>query len=684
MALLDDLSRWPRERLVRLLTVRPDLRAAKDLRELARLASSPGSTHTAIGDLPAAQRAVLEAVVLLREDATQDDLLSLDPDANPSTVLAVLADLRDRLLVSDRGLRPVGMVRQYLPSPLGLGRPIEQVHEHTPLYELDRLLALYGEKAPRSKAAARQLLAAVLSDTEALAASFDHLPPEQLAVLRRYDSDGPVLREPGLNVWEERPPTDPAARRLLSVGLLAVTPSGTVELPREVGLALRFPVVTRFPLEAPAGGRAVVDAELLGAAAAAVRELLERCDAVLDRLGARPVPLLASGGIGVRELRTLAKDVGGEAADVSTLLSLLRGIGAVATTTKDARVTSSARAWTASDDGMRWSGLVRAWLALNDAPASGRRLTAALSFGAYDARARPGRERLLQLLDTNPGVSCTTDEWLERWHARWPESRRTSHDRAGTAAEREVRGDVLAEAVRLGLLVDGASTPLLGPLLDGGDVEAALAAAAGAGETRVLAQADLTLVCPGRPARELKVALDRLAAVESTGQATVWRLSESSLTRAYDEGDTPDDVLALLQRWAGELPQPMAYLVRDAHRRHGRARVGTATSYVVVDDDGLLVTALASKGAAGKALTTLAVRRIAAGVAVSRGSVEATVAALRSAGVPAVAEAAQGAKGVAAGVARRAPAAAPRLAPLPGSPRRSADVEADVDRLLSS
>ncbi len=685
MALLDDLSGWPRERLARLLTLRPDLHAAKDLRDVDRLATSSGSLHAAVLDLPAAQRAVLEAVVLLTEDASESDLVELDPQADAAAVMSALDDLRDRVLVRDTGLRPVGMVRQYLPTPLGLGRPLERVHEQTPLYELERLLSLYGERAPRSKAAARALLSTVLGDTSALAGSFDRMPPAQLAALRRYDREGPVLREPGLNVWEGRPPTDDAVRDLIAVGLLAVTATGTVELPLEIGLALRYPAVTRFPTPPLTSGRSVPAADLRAGSAAAVTEVLALVDALLARITAAPIPLLASGGVGVKELRGIGAQLPAQPGAVSTVLSLLRGVGAVATTTKDLRVTSSERLWSAGQDGARWSDLVRAWLAMTDPPASGRRLTAALGFVAYDARARAGRERLLRLLDSTPALSCTTDQWLDQWHARWPEQRRTAADRAGASSERELRHDLLAEAELLGLLVDGAASPLLEPLLGGADVDAALAAAAGAGETRVLAQADLTLICTGRPARDMKLALDRFASVESAAQATVWRLSESSLTRAYDEGDTPEQVLDVLERHATSLPQAMAYLVRDAYRRHGRARVGAATSYVVVDDDALLATALASKGAASKALAALGVRRVAACVAVSRGSVDATVTALRKAGVAAVAETSTrtGAGAGPSGTTRRAAAAPARLAPLPQRPAGRAEVEAHVDRLLT-
>ena len=143
-------------------------------------------------------------------------------------------------------------------------------------------------------------------------------------------------------------------------------------------------------------------------------------------------------------------------------------------------------------------------------------------------------------------------------------------------------------------------------------------------------------------------------------------------TPAYDAGDTPEQVDAVLERYAGTVPQAMSYLVKDAHRRHGRVRVGAATAYIVVDDDGVLQDALLRKGPAAKTIKALGLRRIAPAVAVSRGPVAATVEALRALGVPAVAET-RGERGP-SGRPRRA--AAPTYArPLPPVPPLDLSVE---------
>lgn len=206
----------------------------------------------------------------------------------------------------------------------------------------------------------------------------------------------------------------------------------------------------------------------------------------------------------------------------------------------------------------------------------------------------------------------------------------------------------MAEAALLGLVADGAPTPLVDLAPEG------LARLDDVGEERVRAQADGTLVCTGTPSRRMRADLDRLAAVESRGAATVWRLSEASLTRAYGEGTTAAEALAALERWAGELPQAMGYLVQDAERRAGRLRTGAAASYLVAEDAAALTDAL-------RLLRGVTLTQIAPTVAVSVADAEVLGEALRRAGL--------GATGVSAGGGARRPAgkrgAAVTTSPLP-------------------
>jgi hypothetical protein len=638
---LAHLQTFDADRLARLLLARPDLLKAGSLEDIARVAPAAGSSHEAVGTLPAPERQVLEALSLLPRGATLQDLQRLDPAADPVALSHVLEELQTRLLVGGGpALQIIGMARQYVDTPLGLGRSIVACFEQTPYYDLCEVLARYDEPRPRSGLAAREALALVHGDPGALSASLEELPADVLALLRTAERDGPVLRLPGVDPAMGLLPPVPGLLDAVLLGLLAVVGVGRVELPREIGLALRWPSIVRFSLSPAVPATIDVRPEDVAAAAAGqVQGLLDAIDAVGAAVAARPIPLLGSGGVGLKELRALSVGVG-DPAFVSLVLRLMEGLGLVSGPRKDLRVTKAWSAWTNQSDAERWTDLVRAWLVCHSQPAvrpgTERKLKAALAWD-YDHRPLLVRRQLAQLLGAADG-GHHEGGWLELWRFRWPERRLSAYDGRGYLLDAELRADVLAEAEYLGLLAAGAASPLAVAVYRGDEVGEVLETISDSGEQRVRAQADMTLICTGRPARGMRVALDRIAQVEQAGAATVWRISEQSLSRAYDDGDEPAAVQAVLDLYAGEVPQAMAYLVKDAHRRHGRVRVGAATAYVVVDDDVQLQDALARRGAAAKAAKAISLRRVAPGVAVSKGTVAATLAALKELGLSALAE----------------------------------------------
>jgi hypothetical protein len=133
-------------------------------------------------------------------------------------------------------------------------------------------------------------------------------------------------------------------------------------------------------------------------------------------------------------------------------------------------------------------------------------------------------------------------------------------------------------------------TGLLPPLLD-----------------HVLLQADLTAVAPGPLQPDLGRRLRLVADVESTGGATVYRFTEASVRRAFDAGWSAGEVTELLTRHSRTaVPQPLAYLVEDVARRHGRVRVGAAAAFVRCDDVATLGELLTDRRAAALRLRRLA------------------------------------------------------------------------------
>ncbi|WP_345621592.1 helicase-associated domain-containing protein [Streptomyces ziwulingensis] len=174
----------------------------------------------------------------------------------------------------------------------------------------------------------------------------------------------------------------------------------------------------------------------------------------------------------------------------------------------------------------------------------------------------------------------------------------------------------------------------------------------------VLLQADLTAVAPGPLRRPLADLLGVLADVESKGGATVYRFTPGSVRRALDAGRTAADLHAFLAAHSRTpVPQPLAYLIDDVARRHGRLRIGAASAYVRCDDDATLSEILADKRAAG-----LGLRRLAPTVLAAESDPGGLLEGLRAMGFAPAAESAGGDVLIARADAHRTP---PRTAPEP-------------------
>jgi hypothetical protein len=255
--------------------------------------------------------------------------------------------------------------------------------------------------------------------------------------------------------------------------------------------------------------------------------------------------------------------------------------------------------------------------------------------------AREVRGRVLaELADAPKGAAPDLASLLER--LRWRRPRR-----AGRMQEDLVRW-TLREAELLGVTGRGAlSTPgrvlagaVPGPAAD--DRVAALAEPMApllpTPVDHVLLQADLTAVAPG----PLEAGLGRLMAlsadVESRGGATVYRFSAGSVRRALDAGWSASDlVAALAQGSRTPVPQPLDYLVHDVARRHGRVRVGAASSYVRSDDESTLRELVADRRAA-----SLRLRQLAPTVLAAQADPSTVLAVLRELGLAPAAESAEG------------------------------------------
>jgi hypothetical protein len=137
----------------------------------------------------------------------------------------------------------------------------------------------------------------------------------------------------------------------------------------------------------------------------------------------------------------------------------------------------------------------------------------------------------------------------------------------------------------------------------------------------------------------LREVADELAAVadlESAGAAMVYRVSEQSIRHALDTGRTAESLQAFFEKYSKTpVPQGLSYLINDVARRHGRLRVGVASSFVRCEDSALLAHAVAAPG--------VRMRLLAPTVAVSESPISEVLSALRSAGFAPAAEDSTGA-----------------------------------------
>ena len=240
------------------------------------------------------------------------------------------------------------------PYPAGLGRPAA---------DLDKTAA---ELAADAAGLRRTLLSA---------------PPEARAVLDRLAAGPPVGSvQPGKVAADSPSPV----RWLLDHHLLVLVADDMVELPREVGLVLRRETgplghLHPEPPELDAPVRAGADSAGAGQALEAVRHL----DALLHALADAPAPVLRSFGLGVRDLRRLARDAGTSEGDAALLLEIAYAAGLLGYTEPGSRGTGGRAAgptemlwlpapgydtWRGAELADRWALLARTWLDMSRAP----------------------------------------------------------------------------------------------------------------------------------------------------------------------------------------------------------------------------------------------------------------------------------------------------------------------------
>lgn len=408
-----------------------------------------------------------------------------------------------------------------------------------------------------------------------------------------------------------------------------------VVMPAEVAIHLRGGKVhKKLASNAPElKGKKYNQSDIDRAAIANISNVLRWCEEILNFWGETAPTALRAGGLGVRDLKEAAQHLGvaeGCAAFVAELcyLSGLVAIDADETIAP----TNSFDIWLTQDFESKWRNLISLWLITSRVSGLvGRSDQKFSALGPELDRVSAAniRARILEELRANIEISPTLDSFTERM--KW-----LAPLRRGANLRDDLVKWTLEECEWLGITGLGALSTFAAELLEGDD-DLGVNAALPTPIDFITIQSDQTAIAPGPLQHDLAVELSQMADIESSGAATVYRFTESSIRRGLDHGKSSTEIIKFLAKISKTaLPQPLEYLIADTARKHGQLRVGAIHCYLRCEDPSLLTEILADKR------VDVALRQIAPTVLVSDFDVDEVLNVLRNCGYLPAAESAQG------------------------------------------
>lgn len=341
-------------------------------------------------------------------------------------------------------------------------------------------------------------------------------------------------------------------------------------------------------------------------AVANVIQTIQDLTELLEELGSEPIQPLMSGGIGVREMNRIARRWGTDSDEVARRLTLayeagLVDLGFAHPPAGDGPVwapTEPAMDFLEASLATQWAMLLLGWHASPYAPWHAEALDVrAFQEELLDPNAAHLRQLFPFLFRTPTGATTTTAQLADQlWRVQ-------PFQAWGTTAEGLEA--IVAESVDLGLTALGEPTAALSALKlarEAAEARAARSAAAAAHAPDdvsaaeddndddypvvalaasldellpspvkyLIIQGDHTVMAPGLLASADAAMLRAMAVQESSGIASVWRITKASLQSAFRTGHRSEEVSEFLSTMTPgglpAVPQSIRYLIEDAER----------------------------------------------------------------------------------------------------------------------
>ncbi|MEJ5997324.1 helicase-associated domain-containing protein [Corynebacterium sp. H130] len=515
----------------------------------------------------------------------------------------------------------------------GVAAPVE-AYIVASLAKLESFGLIYGsdakmvvQEAMSALPSGWQLLPDAEQSPDNLTEVLESLPQRSKKILTTLAQSGGtgVTKDAALDADPARP-----IPQLIAQGLLHRVDESTVRLPQVVRQAMAS--TSPLPLTAPpavtSGDDALAIADPSGISAGL--EVCRQMRLLLQELGEHPVSTLKGGAVGVRMIGRLSKTLDATETEIARLMCLgvasdliARGVPEPLPEDDDGgdyyAPTPRADEWVSQPLDEQLRTLLTGWHSSSWAPwllgtTIDKSKVHLLAREMHEERFARWREQLIDALShLPPGGAVSEPHDYVRF--RYPLTT--------LSLSKETFAQLLDEAQWIGAVANGAVTSAM--RFDRIDVPAAV--------EQLIVQADMTMLAPGPLTPRAQKFVDQIADVESSGLASVYRVTEASIRRALDSGLSGPDIIGQLKELSVmELPQSISYLVDDVARKHGSLRGGPAMSYLRCDDPSLIAQAVSAIGDA------VALRAVAPTVAVAQAPLVQVIKALRAAGFQPIAE----------------------------------------------